>query len=586
MFQLKFHQKPWAIILSLLFFPAAVRAGTLSGTFQTLPTGSNVNLTAIGKLDWIHWGLYTETSVDRKASVAPQISNFSVIGDTNDFLAAYQYSGNSNSYSWYDSSSTPVVTNTDTGVWVYGNPVVLGSGFQITVPADTQERTLQVFVGAYAAEGRLTASLSDGSAASFTNAANATVNNIGNGPSGIFTLNYSADSAGQFLTITWTVAVAKMPSGNVTLQAAALTATNADNPPYISITSPSNASSFPAPGTINIQAAGQDFDGSITNVMFFANASRLGETSTSPYEFSWVNAPVGHYFLTALATDNAGVTSTSAPVEVFVYGTGGSMASSVTSSPPAVDLTTEGTADWAHWGLAGGTSFDVKSGVPRQISNFTELGSNAISNYSDNFTSFSWTDGTPTPSTNGTTTGIFVTGQTNGFMLTVPADTQQRQLRIYVGGYGVQADFQAYLSDLSAAPFGDTSVSNAFGNSYAVYTINYSAASAGQQLIILYRSLNLFDSVYGNVTLQAATLQGGSSTAQPVYITSPVFFGGTNFALSFMTQSNHNYLVEYTDVLPPTNWVTLTNFPGTASMVTVTNQDASAPQRFYRVITQ
>jgi hypothetical protein len=578
-------QKSLIVMVALCLFPKVLPAGTLSGTFQSIPTGSNVNLTAIGKLDWVHWGLYTETSIDRKASVSPQISNFTLLGDTNDFLAAYQYSGNSNSYSWYDSSFVTVVTNTTTGVWAYGNPVVLGSGFQLQVSADTQSRTLQVFVGAFAAEGRLTASLSDASASGFTNQAIATVNNLGNGPSGVFTLNYSADSPGQVLTITWTVALARSPSGNVTLQAAALTATNADNPPYISITNLTNGAAFPAPATISLQATGQDFDGSITNVAFFANTSKLGEITTSPYNFTWNNAPTGHYLLTAHATDNAGVTSTSAPVEIFVYGTGGNQTSSVASSPPAVDLTAEGSADWAHWGLATNTSFDVKSGVPRQISNFTQLGTNAIQNYSDNATAFSWSDGTPTSATNATTTGIFVTGEANGFLLTVPADTQARQLRVYVGGYGVQGDFQTYLSDLSAAPYSDTSVSNAFGNSYVVYTINYSAASAGQQLVVIYRSLNLFDSVYGNVTLQAATLQGGTSAALPVYITNPSFLGGS-FALSFLTQSNHNYLVEYTDVLPPTNWVTLTNLPGTASTISVTNQNVTATQRFYRVLTQ
>jgi hypothetical protein len=544
-----------------------------------------VDLTAIGKLDWVHWGLYTATSIDRKASVTPQISNFTVLGDTNDFLAAYQYSGNSNSYSWYDSSSVTVVTNTTTGVWAYGNPVIIGSGFQITVPADTQERKLQVFVGAFAAAGRLEAFLSDASASGFTNSPSGTVNNFSNGPSGVFTLTYSADSPGQWLTINWTLASAKGPSGNVTLQAAALTATNADNPPYITITSPTNTSAFPAPATINISATGQDFDGSITNVAFFANATKLADTSTVPYQFTWANAPAGHYFLTAHATDNGGVTSTSAPAEIFVYGNGGSETASVAASPSEVDLTAEGSSDWAHWGLLTNTSFDVKSGVPRQISNFTQLGTNPVSNYADNFTSFSWGDGTPTPSTNGTTTGIFVTGETNGFLLTVPADTQSRTLWIYVGGYGMQADFQAYLSDMSAAPFSDTSISNEFGNSYAVYTINYSAASAGQQLIILYRSLNLFDSVYGNVTLQAATLQGGSAPALPVTITNPLFLNGS-FAFSFLSQTNHNYLIEYTDILPPTNWATLTNFPGNASTITVTNQEVTAAQRFYRVITQ
>jgi hypothetical protein len=42
-----------------------VLAGTLSGSFSPIASGSNVNLSAVGKLDWVHWGLHTEASVNR-----------------------------------------------------------------------------------------------------------------------------------------------------------------------------------------------------------------------------------------------------------------------------------------------------------------------------------------------------------------------------------------------------------------------------------------------------------------------------------------------------------------------------------------
>ena len=113
-----------------------------------------------------------------------------------------------------------------------------------------------------------------------------------------------------------------------------------------------------------------------------------------------------------------------------------------------------------------------------------------------------------TPSVAGTTTGVFVPGATNGFVLTATADTNPRQLRVYVGGYAAQGGFQAYLSDLSAPPYADNSLSNVVGNSYGVYTINYSAASAGQELIVIYRTKVAFDSSFGNATLQAASLEG------------------------------------------------------------------------------
>src|SRR5207247_7521822 len=107
--------------------------------------------------------------------------------------------------------------------------------------------------------------------------------------------------------------------------------------------------------------------------------------------------PAGHYVLTAKATDNQGGVSTSAPVDIFVNTSGGTLTGSVAASPTSVDLSTAGTLDWTHWGLATNSLFDRKSGVPQRISNFTKLGTNTVQRYADNHTAFSWNDGTPTP---------------------------------------------------------------------------------------------------------------------------------------------------------------------------------------------
>lgn len=559
-------------------------AGMLTGAFSPIAAGSNVDLTVVGKLDWVHWGLYTASSLNRKASVAPQISNFTLVGNnTSGTLAAYQYTDNANGYTWYDGSPVTAVTNTTTGVWAYDyNPI--GSGFQLTVPADPAPKTLLVYVGAYAAEGQFKASLSDGSAASFTSSSQATVDNFSNGPGGVFAITYAADSSNQTLTVRWTVALTHGTDANVTLQAAALTATNADNPPFVTLANPGNFAAFLAPASVVIQANAQDFDGTVTNVAFYAGTNKLGET-TSPYSFTWTNPPLGRYFLTAQATDNGGAVGVSPPVEIFVYGAGGGQTNAITSPPPAaVDLTAEGTADWAHWGLATNTSFDYKNFVPRQISNFTELGTNAVQQYSDNYTAFSWSDGAPTPSVSGTTTGVFIYGATNGFRLTAPAGVNPRQLRVYVGGYGVQGEFEAWLSDFSAPPFIDTaSVSNVYGNSYVAYTLNYTAAATNQQLIVFWRARQLFDQVYGNVTLQAATLQ--SDAPLPVAIQNPQWLGN-GLAFSFLTQTNHTYSVQYSYSLSPAVWQTFTNFSGDGMIMDVTTPAATDSNCFYRVLTQ
>jgi len=175
-----------------------------------------------------------------------------------------------------------------------------------------------------------------------------------------------------------------------------------------------------------------------------------------------------------------------------------------------VDLTAQGTADWTHWGLTAVSLLDRKANVVQQIGDFTKIGANAVQRYADNYTGYSWIDGTPTASTNDTTTGVFTTGVTNGFELTVPADTTLRTLKVYAGLYRAQGNFQAWLSDFSAASYAAATLSNAVGNAYAVYTLTYAAASSGQTLTIRYRSKNVFDRDFGNVTLQAATLSVNS----------------------------------------------------------------------------
>src|SRR5262249_5467448 len=152
-----------------------------------------------------------------------------------------------------------------------------------------------------------------------------------------------------------------------------------------------------------------------------------------------------------------------------------------------------------------------KAGVPQQISDFTAFGTNLVQRYADNFTAYSWSDGTPTPSATNTTTGVFITGITNGFQIHVPADPNSHRLNVHLSIYGAQGNFQAFLSDFSATAFTDTSLSNVFDNSYAEYTLDYAAASPGQSLIIQYPSLTLFDQEFGNVTLQAAALVGAIS---------------------------------------------------------------------------
>ena len=108
-------------------------------------------------------------------------------------------------------------------------------------------------------------------------------------------------------------------------------------PPVVRMVSPANGSVFHAPINIPLFAFATDPDGSISSVEFFAGTNDLGPGQRLPvvtplagggvvvggpvppiyptnlFFLIWSNAPVGVYGLTAVATDNGGASTTSAP---------------------------------------------------------------------------------------------------------------------------------------------------------------------------------------------------------------------------------------------------------------------------------
>lgn len=203
-------------------------------------------------------------------------------------------------------------------------------------------------------------------------------------------------------------------------------------------------------------------------------------------------------------------------------GATGALSGSFTATPSTVNLSTEGTTDWAHWGLVDASSFDHKSGVTTQLGNYVTLGSGTPQSYNDNGDGYTWTGGTPTASATNTTTGIYVVGLNNGFQIIVPADTTSRTLKLYLGGWASQAKLEATLSDSSAATYIETSFNDAGVNgTNRVYTLTYQAASASQTLTVKWTVTGMNNPQWGNVSAQAVTLVtnsgsggggGGSST--------------------------------------------------------------------------
>lgn len=85
--------------------------------------------------------------------------------------------------------------------------------------------------------------------------------------------------------------------------------------PTISITSPVDKASYIENTSINIVANANDLDGTVTSVEFYNGATKIGTSTTAPYNVYWTSV-AGDYNLTAKVIDNDGGQSISQAVKV------------------------------------------------------------------------------------------------------------------------------------------------------------------------------------------------------------------------------------------------------------------------------
>ena len=498
---------------------SSVSNGQLAGSNSAAP--GSVNLTSEGTGDWAHWGQTTASSFDHKAGVVSQISNVTAVG-----VAMQRFVGDparSTGFSWSDGTPTASATGSTTGIYSFGVGTGVGNGYSITVPADTTVRTLHIYLGGWNSKSQVQATLSDGSALPYTLTIDTGAGNFVSWR--VVTLTYSAASSGQKLTIRHTM-LDGYSGGTIGLMAATQSLSSVSNTAPVANAQSVSTNTDTA---LTITLSGSDADG---NALTFAAAApahgALGvitnttcttttpSTCTAKITYTPATGYSGADSFSFTANDSS-LTSVPAAVNITVAATGGQLAGSNSAAPGSVNLTSEGTGDWAHWGQTTASSFDHKAGVVSQISNVTAVGVAMQRFVGDpaRSTGFSWSDGTPTASATGSTTGIYSfgvgTGVGNGYSITVPADTTVRTLHIYLGGWNSKSQVQATLSDGSALPYTLT-IDTGAGNfvSWRVVTLTYSAASSGQKLTIRHTMLDGYSG--GTIGLMAATLAAGETT--------------------------------------------------------------------------
>jgi hypothetical protein len=96
--------------------------------------------------------------------------------------------------------------------------------------------------------------------------------------------------------------------------------TNSTPPPSVSLTAPTDGSSFSAPANISLAASVTANGHTITKVQFFNGTNLLNEDTVSPYSFVWSNVGIGAYSLFSRAIYDSGASVDSAAANVNVTG--------------------------------------------------------------------------------------------------------------------------------------------------------------------------------------------------------------------------------------------------------------------------
>ncbi len=151
-----------------------------------------------------------------------------------------------------------------------------------------------------------------------------------------YTFNWTNVPAGSYNLI----AVAIDASGvSVSSNPVGITVTSSSYPPVVSITSPSNKSTFTQGSTFTVTASASEINGTIAQVQYYSGSTLLATANTSPYTASWTNSNAGSFTLTAKAIDTKGVSTISSPITFTVTAASSSPIVSITSPADASSYT-------------------------------------------------------------------------------------------------------------------------------------------------------------------------------------------------------------------------------------------------------
>jgi len=355
----------------------------------------------------------------------------------------------------------------------------------------------------------------------------------------------------------------------------------ADVPPTVSITSPSEGTSFTAPASFDLTADASVAGGTISSVQFFANGTSLGTATTAPFKIT-ANIPnPGSYALTAVATA-AGASATSAAVHITV---------NPPQAAPVVSITSpsDGEVFTAPADVNVAADASVANGSISSVSFFANgnlIGTTSTAPF--NVTASDLAAGNYDLTAVATAGGVSATSGVVHITVTAPQAAPVVSITAPIDGAVFAAPANVSVAVNATVASGSISGVSFFANGSPIGTASTAPFNA--------TASNLAAGSYDLTAI--ATASGASATSGAVHITvvapvtvtlSPPAISGGSFSFNYTANAGLTYVVQAASSLNSSgvfNWAPVSTNVATSGTATFSENLIGNSARFFRVALQ